>query len=133
MYPSEFDESYMSSELSNDTSHALHAVETAAALNRMQPRFLSALTVTPEPGTPLMRWVQNGKFISLDVFESMKELHGIISELELESTIFRSNHVSNAFPLAGRFPRDKGMLLKEIEFVLSRHPSIPADDHGHLL
>ncbi|MBF0432909.1 MAG: radical SAM protein [Fibrobacteria bacterium] len=102
----------------------LHARATTEALNQMQPTFLSALTVTPEPKTRLFSRVEKGEFDILTTSESMSELKEIISGLSLSATVFRSNHVSNRFPLAGRFPRDKQHLLDEIDYILKAIQSL---------
>ncbi len=96
-----------------------HANDTIRVLNQMKPNFLSFLTVTPEPGTPLFRWVENGAFIPLNLKERLTEIHRIISGLELSRTVFRCNHVSNDIHLAGRFPKDKSKLLDEIDYYLT--------------
>jgi len=96
-----------------------HAADTARALNRMQPRFLGLLSLIPVEGTPLARRIQQGEFRELTPSEILREMKWIVEGLELEGTIFRSNHASNYLALAGRFPRDKARLLSEIEECLS--------------
>jgi radical SAM superfamily enzyme YgiQ (UPF0313 family) len=96
-----------------------HARATAEALNRMQPRLLSALRVVPVPNTSLQRDVADGKFHQLTEWECARETREIISRLELESTVFRANHASNVVPLEGRLPRDKERLLDELDALLS--------------
>jgi len=95
-----------------------HAMATAAALNRMQPRLLSALRVVPIPGTPLQRLVDEGRFRELTEYETVVELHRLVSGLDLEGTVFRANHVSNALPVEARLPKDKGRVLAELEEAL---------------
>jgi radical SAM superfamily enzyme YgiQ (UPF0313 family) len=99
-----------------------HACKTAEALNSMQPRFLSALTVLPKPGTRFHSRVAKGQFTMLSVRALMLELRELVYHLELQGAIFRSNHVSNAFPLAGRFPKDKEKLLAEIDYIIENLP-----------
>ncbi len=86
-----------------------HVAETAAILNRMQPELLSALRLIPLPGLPIFPG-----FEELTEFEAVAELHSLLSQLELERTVFRANHTSNPMPLAGRFPKDKTRLLAEL-------------------
>lgn len=96
----------------------LHVRETIAALNQMQPRYLSFLSLMVIPGTPLYQDAQSGQFEELDSLELLRETQAIIAGLELERTIFRSDHASNYLPLEGRFPADKEKLLRILEAAL---------------
>lgn len=95
-----------------------HVKDTITALNRMQPRYLSFLSLMVIPGTPLYEEILNGDFAELNPIELLKETHDIISGLKLEKTIFRCNHASNYLPLEGRFPKDKGRLLDSLQLAL---------------
>ncbi|HPZ06930.1 MAG TPA: radical SAM protein [Candidatus Eremiobacteraeota bacterium] len=103
----------------------LHAIKTAEALNRMEPRYLSALTLMPVGGTPLYEAVKKGDFILPKAEDLLKELRLLIENLNLKGTIFRSNHASNYLPLAGRFPKDKERLLAEIDYTIEHGNLIP--------
>lgn len=96
----------------------LHVKETIKALNIMQPRYLSFLSVMPMGGTGLDEFIDTGEFVELDSSEFLKEAKGIIKGLELGKTIFRSNHASNYLSLEGRFPKDKERLIKKINSAL---------------
>ena len=95
-----------------------HATATADALNRMQPRLLSALRVVPVPGTELYDEVRTGRFRQLSEFQVVQELRWIIARLELTNTVFRANHSSNVVPLEGRLPRDRARLLADLDALL---------------
>ena len=95
-----------------------HAAATAAALNRMQPRLLSALRVVPVPGTELHDEVRTGQFRQLSEFQVVQELRWIIEGLALTNTVFRANHSSNVVPLEGRLPRDRPRLLADLDALL---------------
>ncbi len=96
-----------------------HSAATAAALNQMQPRLLSALRVIPIPGTKLYDAEQSGTFTQLTEFQAMEELRNTLEGLELEGTLFRANHSSNIMPMEGRFPKDKPRLLGELDALLA--------------
>jgi radical SAM superfamily enzyme YgiQ (UPF0313 family) len=98
---------------------AAHARATARAVNRMQPRYLSLLTVSPVPGTPLCEDAEAGRGRPPSPKEALRELRWIVQGLELTGTIFRSNHASNYLPLAGRLPADKTRLLRTIDLALA--------------
>ncbi|MDD4013559.1 MAG: radical SAM protein [Candidatus Omnitrophica bacterium] len=89
-----------------------HVEGTIEALNRMQPRYLSFLSLMVIPGTPIYRDVVKGEFSELGPKELLAEMRDIITGLELNRTVFRSDHASNYIPLEGRFPRDKEKLIE---------------------
>jgi radical SAM superfamily enzyme YgiQ (UPF0313 family) len=97
----------------------VHSAATADALNRMEPRLLSALRVIPIPGTVLFDEEQSGQFSQLTEFEAVEELQQLVQRLALEGTVFRANHSSNILPLEGRLPKDRGRLLAELEALLA--------------
>jgi len=96
-----------------------HARDSAAALNEMNPRYASFLTVVVLPQTPLWVWRERGKFEELSPVEIVRELREIVAALEMKSTIIRSNHVSNFVALAGNMPKDKERMLAEIDEALA--------------
>ena len=98
---------------------AEHIRDTIKALNRMQPRYVSFLSLMLIPGTPLYEAARRGDFEELDSHELLRQARDIIQGLELEKTIFRSNHASNYLSLEGRFPQDKGKLLTMFSFPIS--------------
>lgn len=97
-----------------------HARASAQVVNAIQPRFVSTLVMTPVEDTPLWDEHLRGEVDELDPLELARELHGFVSELELESSVFRSNHASNYLALSGSLPKDKARLLGELERVLER-------------
>jgi radical SAM superfamily enzyme YgiQ (UPF0313 family) len=94
---------------------ARHADATAALLNRMQPRLLSALRFVDVPGTAMYAGYQ-----AATEFEAVSELIRLLRGLELEKTVFRANHTSNPVPLEGRFPKDRDGLILLLETLLPR-------------
>jgi radical SAM superfamily enzyme YgiQ (UPF0313 family) len=94
---------------------ARHADATAALLNRMQPRLLSALRFVDVPGTAMYAGYQ-----TVTEFEAASELVRLLRGLELEKTVFRANHTSNPVPLEGRFPKDRDALAALLEGLLPR-------------
>ncbi|OGX10720.1 MAG: hypothetical protein A2351_02775 [Omnitrophica bacterium RIFOXYB12_FULL_50_7] len=97
---------------------AEHVRGTIEALNRMQPRYLSFLTLMAIPGTPLSEEVRRGDFAELGSEELLKESYEMIQGLELKRTVFRSDHASNYLALEGTFPRDKPVLLKALKAAI---------------
>lgn len=96
-----------------------HARASARVVNAIQPRFVSTLIITPVEGTPLFEEQRRGEYERVTDLEATRELREFVAGLELEGTIFRSNHASNALPLEGTLPRDKPRLLATLDHVLS--------------
>jgi len=95
-----------------------HIEETAKVLNIMQPDYLSFLSLIIIKGTEIYKKVINKEFHELNKLEILNEMHEIIKRLELNKTVFFSNHASNFLPLTGRFPYDKEELLQIISDAL---------------
>ena len=96
-----------------------HADATAAILNRMQPRLLSALRVVPVPGTELAEDVRAGRFRQVSERGILAELRRLTAHLTLRNTVFRANHNSNVIPMEARFPRDRAELLAQLDVLLA--------------
>lgn len=96
-----------------------HAHETAAALNAMQPRLLSALRTIPIAGTELHAAIAAGRFSPLTERQAVEELRLVVERLDLANTVFRANHSSNVVPLEGRLPRDRQPLLDQMDRQLA--------------
>lgn len=95
-----------------------HAEASADIINRIQPRFVSTLVMTPVEGTPLWDQAERGEVDELDVLELTREQRAFVAGLELRGSVFRSNHVSNQLALGGTLPKDKPALLATIDEVL---------------
>jgi len=87
-----------------------HIAETITALNRMQPKLLSALRFIQIPGLKMP-----ANYRAVTEYGTVAELRAILANLELAHTVFRANHTSNPLPLSGRFPADKTRLLAELD------------------
>ncbi len=96
-----------------------HAIETAKAINIIQPTMWSALCLMLYRGSELLDQFERGEFNPLSPAELMEELYTIMENVNLPEDrhcLFRSNHISNYIPLAGTLPRDKQRLLAEIKY-----------------
>jgi radical SAM superfamily enzyme YgiQ (UPF0313 family) len=98
---------------------AEHARASAALATAMDPRFVSLLTLTVIPGTPLGRQEEQGKFRLPEVPDLLGELRTFIAEAAPTDAIFRTNHASNWLPLKGRLPRDRDAMLDAIDAALA--------------
>jgi len=96
-----------------------HARASGRLASAMDPRFLSTLTLTVVPGTPIARLEAQGRFVLPDVPGLLRELRWFLEEAHLSAAIFRSNHASNYLPIGGRLPRDREAILAAIDEALA--------------
>lgn len=105
-----------------------HARASARVVNRIQPRFLSTLVMTPVEGTPLGDADARGEVDELTPVELAAELRELLAHLDCRRTIFRSNHASNTLTVAGVLPKDQAGLVAALDRVLAdpeRAPFVP--------
>ncbi len=97
---------------------AQHAEDSARLMNRVQPRFLSTLALFLPRGLEDYQAKFKGDYIPQDDLALLEEMRGFLVALELQATIFRSNHVSNLMPLKGTLPKDKVRLLEQTQAMI---------------
>jgi radical SAM superfamily enzyme YgiQ (UPF0313 family) len=97
---------------------AEHARESARLATAMDPRFVSLLTLTVVPGTPIATLEQRGKFELPDLMGLLREMRIFVAEAAPSDAIFRTNHASNYLPVAGRLPRDRAKILAVLDAAL---------------
>jgi radical SAM superfamily enzyme YgiQ (UPF0313 family) len=95
-----------------------HALGSARLAGAMDPRFLSLLTLTVIPGTPLARLEERGGFELPGVEGLLREVRAFVAEAHPTDAIFRTNHASNYLPLEGRLPRDRDRILAVVDAAL---------------
>jgi radical SAM superfamily enzyme YgiQ (UPF0313 family) len=98
---------------------AAHAAASAAWCNRVQPAYVSTLTLVPVPGTPIHADLEAGRFRLPGPRGILSELRAFVAGLALHGAVFRSNHASNALPVGGTLPRDKARLLAVLDAVIA--------------
>jgi len=104
-----------------------HATGSARLATAMDPEFLSTLTLTLIPSTPIYRLAQNGRFEMPSVEGLLRELRIIVAESAPTDAVFRSNHASNYLPIEGRLPRDREAILENIDAALSGDAPVRAE------
>jgi radical SAM superfamily enzyme YgiQ (UPF0313 family) len=94
-----------------------HAVNSARLMNDTQPEFLSTLVVSFPQG--MERYKQQfPDFEPLDQQELFLEAEKLLENLELNQTIFRSDHASNYLVLKGTLGRDKDRMLEQVRTAI---------------
>jgi radical SAM superfamily enzyme YgiQ (UPF0313 family) len=95
-----------------------HAIHSAKLMNDTQPEFLSTLVVSFPQGMERYR-EQFPDFEPLDQHELFLEAQKLLENLELDHTIFRSDHASNYLVLKGTLGRDKERMLEQVRTAIS--------------
>ena len=101
-----------------------HAINSAKLMNEAQPNYLSTLVVSFPLGEE--RFAQKFTQASLQAFrqlsqqELFSEMEVLLSELDLEQTIFRSDHASNYLVLKGVLGNDKDALLNQVRQAMQK-------------
>jgi radical SAM superfamily enzyme YgiQ (UPF0313 family) len=102
--------------IERSAEHAKASAELASAMN---PRFVSCLTLTVVPGTPIAKLEESGRFTLPKIEGLLGELRTFVDLTRPDDAIFRTNHASNYLPLEGRLPRDREQILAVLDAALS--------------
>ena len=105
-----------------------HAINSAKVLNATQPKFASTLVLTAHKGLAHYQNRYKGDFVELSKEELFREMKLFMQHLELNETIFRSDHASNHLILKGILGRDKQKMLDQIEIAI-KHSEL-FSNHG---
>lgn len=97
-----------------------HAVNSARLANATQPEYLSTLVVSFPTGEARFREAFGGDYESLSQIELFHEMARLVGNLELNKTVFRSDHASNYLVLKGILGRDKARMMEQIAHAIHR-------------
>lgn len=95
-----------------------HALNSAKLMNQAQPDYLSTLVVSFPTGDERYQENFGGRFQPLTQRELFSEMRLLLQTLELDKTIFRSDHASNYLVLKGVLGKDKAAMLKQVDMAL---------------
>ena len=102
-----------------------NARETAKVISEVKPDYVGALTLYLENGIKdefLTKF--NEEFIRISDSEAIDELEELVSGIDVnDKVVFRANHGSNAYNVAGTFPEDKQSMLDKITWM-KEHPEV---------
>jgi radical SAM superfamily enzyme YgiQ (UPF0313 family) len=102
-----------------------HAINSAKLMNAAQPEYLSTLVVSFPQGVERYQTGFNGEFTALNQAELFREMLTLLEHLELDSTIFRSDHASNYLALKGTLGKDKQKLLELVRTAIATPEALP--------
>lgn len=109
-----------------------HAVESAKAISKINPDYVSLLTLMVTPGTEIAEAIKNEEMIVLNPEEILLETYEFIKNLNVSNCIFRSNHASNYVSLKGTLNKDQSRLLLEIKKYINNSSLIDVDKYRSL-
>ena len=96
-----------------------HAENTAKIVNIIQPELLSSLVLSFPFGVKHFTERFKGNYVPMEIIDLLKEMQIFISNTELKSTIFRSDHASNYLVLNGVLGRDKNIMLDDLSRTIN--------------
>ena len=102
-----------------------HAINSARLMNAAQPEYLSTLVVSFPQGMERYQQGFNGEFEPLEQPELFREMLTLLEHLELDNTIFRSDHASNYLVLKGTLGKDKQKLVNMVRTALDTPEMVP--------
>jgi len=102
-----------------------HALASARLMNAAQPDYLSTLVVEFPQGSEHFEKKFKGRWRKLNKLELFREMEVLLENLELEKTIFRSDHASNYLVLKGVLGKDKDNLLNQVRTAIHQPGLIP--------
>jgi radical SAM superfamily enzyme YgiQ (UPF0313 family) len=107
-----------------------HALASARLANDTQPDYLATLVLTFYKGREKFEAGFDNRFEELDTIQLCDEIRTLIDATRLESTIFRSDHVSNHMVLKGVLGKDRQRLLNQIDESILYFKDHPEFENG---
>lgn len=99
-----------------------HAKNSALLINKINPKYLSTLTLSFPYGKEHFKEKFGGEYESPTLVDLYKEMKIFIENLDVKNVIFRSNHVSNNLNLEGILSKDNLQLIKNLELAIKLTP-----------
>lgn len=102
-----------------------HAIQTAQLVNETTLNYLSTLQLGVQQTKEEQFYKKfDNSFEWLNDKEMLEEQLLFLEHLNpTNAVIFRSNHASNSFALAGTLPKDKGRLIEELKIAINNESS----------
>lgn len=118
----ELSEYYMPG-LGGKTLSRENALETADALNQINPDFIRLRTLAMPEAAPLTAQFRTGGFDKMGEVDTAAELLLFLESLEGITSSVKSDHVLNLFPeVDGTLPGDKEKMIRPVREFLSLEP-----------
>ncbi|WP_242521497.1 radical SAM protein [Motiliproteus sp. SC1-56] len=101
-----------------------HAINSARLVSEAQPEYLSTLVLMLPQGDALVQEDYDGQFEPLSQRALLEENLLFLEHLELNKTIFRSDHASNYLVLKGVLGKDKERMIGQVKQALCGEGSV---------
>jgi radical SAM superfamily enzyme YgiQ (UPF0313 family) len=101
---------------------AVHARESAAVINEIQPDFLRLRTFVPKINTPLLQDVLAGRFQMLSPHEVLAETLALLEGITVPTRVV-SDHYTNYVNVAGKLPEDREAMRQILTRALRKKES----------
>jgi hypothetical protein len=103
----------------------INAMETAAALNRINPDFIRLRTLAIAPDTPLYEAWAAGRFDKATDVMMAQELLVFLGSLAGITSVIKSDHILNLLPeVDGQLPEDRERLIEIVRAFLELDPEL---------
>jgi radical SAM superfamily enzyme YgiQ (UPF0313 family) len=96
-----------------------HALETAGALNAINPDFIRLRTFVPKINTLLLEEVRRGDFQMLGPHEVLEETELLVQNLQTSARL-TSDHYTNYIDVTGKLPHRQEKILAQIRSAMQR-------------
>ncbi|WP_439184286.1 radical SAM protein [Carboxylicivirga taeanensis] len=103
-----------------------HALNSAKLLNAIQPDLLALLVISFPFGYAHFQERTKAHFEPLSQLEMLKEMRLLLSNLNLKSTVFRSDHASNYLVFKGGLNRDKETFIQQLDDIIEHTIHVPS-------
>ena len=108
--------------LGGETFSRQHALASAALVSKVNPKFLSTLTLSLPFGVGHYEKRFGRAYQQQTLLSLFKELYLFLENLTVDGVIFRSNHVSNNLPLQGTLPKEQEKVLELLRHAIHHTP-----------
>ena len=98
------------------------AEANAAIVNEAKPTLVFVSPLHVDPNTPLEQLVANNTFAECTLRDYITEEIEFVRRLNVEDCIFFGLHVSNPVRVSGILPKDRDLIIRELELGMGRFP-----------
>ena len=98
------------------------AAANAAIVSEAQPTLIFVSPLHVDHGTPLEEDVEAGRFTECTLRDYITEEIEFVRRLNVQDCIFFGLHISNPVRVSGMLPKDRDLIIRELELGMGRFP-----------
>lgn len=96
-----------------------NSLETADALNQINPNFIRIRTLAVTKRSELIKDYENGMFTRANDVKMVEELYDLVSNLNGITSTIKSDHMLNLIPeFEGELPKDKKKMMNALKWYI---------------